>query len=136
MTTDADRVRAPGPPTVLLVEDDAEVRRFLRDALMQAGYHVLSAATGADGVALAGRTRGRIDLLVAEVGLPDMSGLRLGRAVVAAHPRVAALYISAHAEEAGRRRSAGPRGVLRLARPLLADELLVRVREVLAPEGE
>jgi two-component system KDP operon response regulator KdpE len=63
------------PSCILVVEDEAQIRRFLRISLSAQGYRVLEAANGADGLAQAALARP--DLMVLDLGLPDMDGKAL-----------------------------------------------------------
>lgn len=64
-------------PIVLLIEDEPEIRRFLRTSLPQQGYRLFEAATGEDGLAQA--TARNPDLVLLDLGLPDMDGLDIIR---------------------------------------------------------
>ena len=63
--------------TILIVDDDAQIRDVLRIALEQAGFRTEAAGDGAEGLAK-GRT-GRFDLIVLDIGLPEMDGLAMCR---------------------------------------------------------
>src|SRR5262249_41137879 len=88
---------AAGVETILLAEDVEPVRRFLVEALEEAGYRVLSAASGEDALELA---RGeRIDLLLSDVVMPGITGPELADALEAAIPGLPVLLMSGYAEE-------------------------------------
>ena len=72
----AEGVAVPGPQ-VLLVEDEPEVRRFLRESLAAGGYRVLEAERGQEAIRLAGEYLPEI--VVLDLGLPDMDGLEVIR---------------------------------------------------------
>lgn len=99
--------------TVLVVDDDELLRRALADLLKDAGYLVLLADTGAKALAKA-RTRPRIDVLLTDIGLPDMCGRALARAFAAQHPKASTLFMSGVDDQ---------RGQL-LLKPFRPDELL------------
>jgi two-component system, cell cycle sensor histidine kinase and response regulator CckA len=80
--------------TILLVEDEALVRRFLSLALRSLGYVVLEAGSRAEGEQLALNRTGRLDLLISDVCLGADSGAGLGRALRSRFPMLATLYIS------------------------------------------
>ncbi|MDE3033725.1 MAG: response regulator, partial [Acidobacteriota bacterium] len=67
----------PAPPLVLLIEDEPQMRRFLRVVLEGSGHRFLEAATGQEGLTLAASHRPAIILL--DLGLPDMDGLELAK---------------------------------------------------------
>ncbi len=63
----------PSKPLVLIVEDEAPIRRFLRASLTSQGYRLVEAETGAEGLALTGSHAP--DIIILDLGLPDMDGL-------------------------------------------------------------
>ena len=67
------------PATVLLIEDEPEIRRFLRTTLPQHGYHLIEAATGKEGLAQAAAQNP--DLILLDLGLPDMDGIEIIRSI-------------------------------------------------------
>lgn len=76
--------RSGARPTILLVEDQADNLELLHAALVHNGYEVVTAATGAEAIALLGR--GRPDVAIVDLGLPDMSGLQVARAAREMYP--------------------------------------------------
>lgn len=64
---------------VLLIDDEVQIRRFLRISLEATGYHLHEAATGADGIAKAAQFRP--DVIILDMGLPDMDGLDVLRRI-------------------------------------------------------
>jgi CheY-like chemotaxis protein len=85
-----------GNETILLVEDNLAIRRYLRVNLVQRGYEVLDAANGGDAVLLASRHKGRIDLLLADFGLPDADGAEIAESIASLQPGIRVLYMSGH----------------------------------------
>lgn len=73
--TDSAHVRPSPEPTVLVIEDEPEIRRFLRMTLPQHGYRLYEAATGQEGLAQA--TARNPDIILLDIGLPDMDGLEI-----------------------------------------------------------
>jgi CheY-like chemotaxis protein len=119
-----------GHETILLVEDEVELRRMAEEILSRRGYRVLAAAPDA-AFATAEGHRGRIDLLVTDVVMPGVSGREVADRLVRLRPETKVLYISGYAGEA-----LGRHGVLDdhahlLAKPFLPADLLRKVREVL-----
>ncbi|MBM4440987.1 MAG: response regulator [Candidatus Rokubacteria bacterium] len=88
-----------GTETVLVVEDEAEVRRLMAAALRARGYTVLEAADGAAAVALATRQRRGIDLVVADVVMPTMGGREMLAQLRAKLGDVRVLLVSGHSPE-------------------------------------
>jgi len=83
MTVEATPQAASGAPrshpAVLIVEDDPAVRRILRDLLTDQGYRVTMAAAGKEALADPDRLRDGLDVVLLDLGLPDMSGLQVLR---------------------------------------------------------
>ena len=65
------------PATVLVIDDEPQIRKFLRISLVSQGYNVLEAATGAEGLSQAALNKP--DVLVLDLGLPDMDGQQVLR---------------------------------------------------------
>lgn len=100
VNADADRTR-PGPSgiTVLLVDDDAAVRRVTGRYLALLGYTVVEAASGWDALALT-RAELRIDLLLSDIALPGMRGPALLEALRQQQPALRAVLMTGYAAEA------------------------------------
>jgi len=124
-----------GSESILLVEDDPGVLDFIAQVLAGLGYKVSSARDGAGALAIAGSPGTKIDLLLADVILLDMTGPDVaarGRKKLAG-ARV--LYMSGHAENVIVHRGIVDKGVNFIAKPFTAREIAKKVRAVLdAPE--
>lgn len=94
-----DECLARGSETVLVVEDEDSVRQLVREFLTGFGYKVLEAAEPEAALALCGRHRGRIDLLMTDFIMPQMNGSELAARVVAVHPETHVLYMIGYAQE-------------------------------------
>jgi CheY-like chemotaxis protein len=122
-----------GPPsgteTILVVEDDALVRRTTCELLVEAGYRVRDASGGRMALDLLGS--GGIDLVLTDVVMPSMSGRELVRRLGRDFPRVRVLVMSGHARDviADGLEPETPF----LAKPFTFDALARRVREALVP---
>jgi PAS domain S-box-containing protein len=126
-----------GSETVLLVEDEPEVRGLARDILRQQGYTVLEAADGDEALRL-GRTHdGPIHLLVTDVVMPQMGGRALADRLRAGRPETKVLYVSGYTDDAILRQGVSETGTAFLAKPFTAAALAHKVRQVLdaAPTG-
>src|SRR5919205_688331 len=87
---------AEGDVRVLLVEDDEDNRELMTEVLETAGYDVLSAAGGAEGLkALAEQ---EVDVVVTDLGMPGMGGLEMARAAKKIAPRVPVIVVTGYAE--------------------------------------
>jgi CheY-like chemotaxis protein len=113
--------------TVLLCEDDDDLRELAARALHVAGYQVLSARTPARALELARRAARPISLLISDVVLPGMSGPELAARLVKLAPDVRVLYVSGYPAGLGPESAAYEF----LAKPFEPAALLVRVRATL-----
>ena len=116
---------------MLLVEDDAAVRGLVRRMLTRAGYTVLEAAHGAEALRLADRHEGRIDLVVTDIVMPEMSGRTVAEALAAGRPGARVLFMSGYTDDEILRRGLLTPGVAFLEKPFTAERLLEAVRGVL-----
>ena len=89
-----------GNETVLLAEDEEQVRNIARIALQVKGYTVLSALDPADAIRLAESHAGPIQLLITDMVMPDMGGRVLAAAVRVSRPDIRVLYMSGYTDEA------------------------------------
>lgn len=113
---------------ILIVEDEAALRRFLVPMLTTQGYQVLTAATGAEALALA-RSHNP-DLLLLDLGLPDLDGMVILKEF-RAWSRKPVIVLSARAQEKDKVRALDQGADDYLAKPFGAAELLARLRVAL-----
>lgn len=122
---------AGGAETVLVVEDDALVRRYACTELQALGYRVLDADSGAAALAVIEREPG-IDLLFSDVVMPGgMSGRELADAALRRRPGLKVLYTSGYTENAIVHHGRLDAGVMLLAKPYRRSELAQAVRSAL-----
>jgi PAS domain S-box-containing protein len=121
-----------GSETILLVEDQEEVRNLIRRILAGRGYHMLVAAGGPEALRLTVQHAGTIDLLVTDVVMPGMSGREVALLLAPAHPKMKALYLSGYTDESIVRHGMLEAGLAFLQKPFSAEALARKVREVLA----
>jgi signal transduction histidine kinase/CheY-like chemotaxis protein len=95
-----DEESLEGSETILLVEDDDDVRAFVKDVLERHGYRVLVAALPSEAIAIAAGHTGEIDVLLTDVVMPEMSGRELCEALTAGRPTMRTLYMSGYTDEA------------------------------------
>ncbi len=120
---------AVGTETVLVVEDEEPVRHIARVALEARGYHVVAAASGAEGLALADNTE--IDLLLTDVVMPGLSGRAVATALLAKYPSVKVLYMSGYFDDAHVRAQLAEAQASVLQKPFTPRALAAKVRQVL-----
>jgi hypothetical protein len=120
-----------GSETVLVAEDQEEVRKLTRRVLEARGYAVLAAANGSEALQLAEKHTGPIHLLVTDVIMPEMSGREVARLLAASRPEMKVLYLSGYADESIVHHGVLEPGIAFLQKPFTAEALGGKVREVL-----
>jgi two-component system, cell cycle sensor histidine kinase and response regulator CckA len=120
-----------GSETILLVEDQGDVRDYACDVLEAQGYTVLLAKDGAEALEVAGGHAGRIHLLLTDVVMPRMSGRELAERLVQLRPDLAVLYMSGYPDRAVVDHGILGPGVTFLQKPVATDALARKVREVM-----
>lgn len=123
----------PGTPaaTILVVEDEEEVRALARDVLEMNGYRVLEALDVADATRLAQTHSGPIDLLITDVVMPGVSGPELARRLRAHRPGLRVLCMSGYPESEDRRVEGEAGWTAWLQKPFTPDILMRKVRDCL-----
>ncbi len=116
--------------TILLVDDEPEVRRLLQRMLGHLGFTVLAAENGPDALALQAAHPPDIHLLVTDLDMPGMTGVELARAFHVQRPSAAVLYLSGYAEEAAGDGSGLVAGFLQ--KPFTSRQLADSVSSLLA----
>jgi two-component system, cell cycle sensor histidine kinase and response regulator CckA len=120
-----------GRETVLLVEDEANVRKLVRAMLKKQGYTILESKDVHDAIRLARDRREPIDLLLTDVVMPDLSGPELAEQLVSIHPEIKVLYMSGYADNAIVRHGVLPPDAAFVQKPFPPEALHSKVREVL-----
>jgi signal transduction histidine kinase/ActR/RegA family two-component response regulator len=128
-----ERAAAPrrGTETVLVVEDEEAVRHVVRRVLELQGYTVHAARDGAEALHVARAQEGRIDLVMTDVILPEMSGPAIVERLLAEWPHAKVLYMSGYAAEEAAKRGLLVPGTALLKKPFTLDDLALAVRGVL-----
>ena len=129
-----------GTETILLVEDDAQLRALTSSVLAHCGYKVLSAAGTEEGLVLCRKNHRDIHLLVTDVIMPGMNGRQLAEQVKQISPSAKVLYVSGYTSNAIVHYGVLDPGLRFLPKPFSLAALVAKVREVLdgsdAPDRE
>lgn len=124
-----------GSETILLVEDEDQVRELTGSALRQAGYTVLEARNGDEALALCTACMERIHLLLTDVIMPGMNGRQVSKQVLMHHPGLAVLFMSGYTDDAILRHGVLEAQMPFLQKPFTPSKLRIKVREALAWEA-
>ncbi len=120
-----------GTETILLAEDEAQVRTVVRGILEQAGYVVLEAADAGEALALCERHPGPIHLVLTDVVMPQMNGRQLADRLCAMRPGLPVLFMSGYTDGAIMLHGMLESGLAFLQKPFTPQSLARRVRQVL-----
>jgi two-component system cell cycle sensor histidine kinase/response regulator CckA len=120
-----------GTETILVAEDQAEVRAVVRAVLTRYGYTVLEAAHGEDALRILGEYADPIHMVLTDVVMPSISGRELVEQLRRQHPSMKVLYTSGYTDDAIVRHGVLEPGVAFIQKPFTPTALLAKVREVL-----
>jgi two-component system cell cycle sensor histidine kinase/response regulator CckA len=120
-----------GTETVLLAEDEQDVRELAREFLESGGYTVIEAANGKDALRVAGQHSGNIDLLVTDMVMPGMTGQQLAGRLQQQRGALAVIYMSGYSEHAATEAAQSALNTRLLTKPFSRNAILRAVREVL-----
>jgi CheY-like chemotaxis protein len=123
--------KSEGAETILVVEDEARVRKLVAGVLTSRGYKVLEAMRGEEAIRLLQAHEGPVDMALVDVVMPEMSGSDLVRQIEPLHPGMRVLYISGYTDEAIVHHGIPSSGAAFLQKPFLPETLARKVREVL-----
>ncbi len=118
--------------TILVAEDEAQVRQFIAATLEDEGYRVIPASNGAEALAVMKRHDGPVDLLLTDVVMPFMGGPELSIRLTKLDDRLRVVYMSGYAENVLNQNGDIPSGVVLLDKPFTASRLIEVIDDVLA----
>ncbi len=120
-----------GTETILLAEDEQDVREVAREFLESGGYTVIEARDGAEALKRVEQHEGAIDLLVTDMVMPGMTGQELTARLLHSRPDIRVLYMSGYSERAAVGSARGDSSLRLLAKPFSRWALLRAVHEIL-----
>ncbi|MBI1920366.1 MAG: response regulator [Geobacter sp.] len=120
-----------GHRTILVADDDTEVRNITRALLEEYGYEVVEAADGDEAVAMFNKHRDRIDLLLLDVVMPRKNGKEAYDEIIKLNPDIKALFFSGYTADVIKRKGVEEEGLNLLTKPVAPRQLLNKVREIL-----
>jgi two-component system, cell cycle sensor histidine kinase and response regulator CckA len=120
-----------GSETILLVEDDDQIRHLASTALESAGYTVLTAANGAEALQLNEQHPAPIDLLLSDVIMPGMSGPQVRERLARLRPGLKVLFVSGYTDSELSHYGVENSGFVLLPKPYTPESLQLKVREIL-----
>jgi CheY-like chemotaxis protein len=124
-----------GTETILIVEDEPQIRKLAFDCLAYCGYDVLSSTNGVEALELIQRLERPIDLVLTDVVMPKLSGRELSERIAAMQPSTKVMFMSGYTND-----SVVNHGILDgaswfIQKPFTLESLVRRVRQVLDSDG-
>jgi DNA-binding NtrC family response regulator len=129
------RASLRGSETVLLVEDQEQVRVVAHGRLKRMGYEVVVAAGAHEALLLCDKHRGPIHLLLTDVVMPEMSGAELAKQIAPVHPDMKVLFMSGYTDDSIVRHGVLESEMAFLQKPFTPESMARKVREVLNSPG-
>ncbi|MGE3510075.1 MAG: ATP-binding protein, partial [Vicinamibacterales bacterium] len=120
-----------GSETVLVIEDQPELRTLVCGALQRYGYRVLSATSGEEAFQISAEHQGALDLLLTDVVMAGLNGRRVAQRLHLERPQMRVIYMSGYTDQTIVRHGVLEPGLAFLQKPFTIQTLLRRVRETL-----
>jgi len=121
----------PSTTTILLVEDEPEVRNVICRVLGKHGFTVLQAADGLDALQLLSRQTAPIDLLISDVVMPNMNGIELRKRLLESRPDLKVIFLSGYPEGMLQRETLSTGNTFLIEKPFTPSQLADKVKSVL-----
>ena len=120
-----------GNTTILAVDDNPAVRKMILDALEPLGYKALIAASGKEALEICGMKKEKIDLILADIVMPEINGRQLIKKLQSVRPGLQALLMSGYPEDV-----VGPNSILEphlnfISKPFVTATLVQKINQVL-----
>ncbi len=130
-TAEPEIPTAGSPPTILLVEDDHDVRAYVVEILRELSYRVLEAHDADSALALIDRDNVRVDLLLADLVLPGMNGRQLAEELKSRQPEARVLFMTGYSRDAIIHQWPSDTDIEMLHKPLTHEAIEKKVRQIL-----
>ena len=127
--------REPGKGTILVVEDDQDVRTYSAEILKELGFCAIEASSAKAALDML-RTDAAIDLLFSDIGLPGMTGQELAHEALRLRPQLKVLLTTGYAQDDLMDRTRADGGILLIAKPFGRASLSQKIRTLLAPSSQ
>jgi len=124
-----------GRPTILVVDDEEDLRDIMRRMLDRRGFHTLVAGDSEQAIAVCRDHQGDIDVLVTDLGLPGASGGELSRAATAVRPGMGVIYISGLPKDIAVTKGLIGDEALLVKKPFTSDLLIEALHLVIAEKS-
>jgi PAS domain S-box-containing protein len=125
-------IEAPrGTETILLAEDEQDVREVAREFLESGGYKVIEASNGASALRLAAEHGGEISMLITDMVMPGMTGQELAGRLQSQRAGLRVLYMSGYSEHSAAEAAQADASIRLLTKPFSRSAILRTVREIL-----
>lgn len=121
-----------GTETILVVEDEPELRELICASLRRHGYTVIEAANGSDALTIASKRNSHFDLVITDVVMPEIGGRALAQKLANLHPDLRILFLSGYSEETLSNYGISGTEPYFLEKPFSQNTLLTKVRSVFA----
>ena len=125
-----------GNETILIVEDEEDVRKLAGKILEKQGYRILETFNGDDALVACERRKSPIHLMLADIIMPGMSGSELAKLLKPLYPEIKILYMSGYTDNAVVRHGVLEKGVNYIQKPFTMEGLARKVREVLDKDSD
>jgi len=119
-----------GTETILLVEDNEQVRTLTFSILKLQGYTVLAAAGGTEALEISASHNGSIDLLLTDVIMPDMNGKDLYERIIDKYPGIKVLYMSGYTGDVLAHHGILDQGIQFIQKPFRVTDLAAKIRRI------
>jgi CheY-like chemotaxis protein len=122
--------------TILVVEDDQDVRSYLAEVLQNLGYHVVTCSDAKSAKVLLAQTDRDIDLMLTDIVMPGQNGKQLGDEAMRLRPALSVVYMTGYSRNAVVHQGRLDAGVDLIQKPVSQGELAVRIRRALDRSGK